>query len=89
MKRKTFCLFAAIAVACLSVSVLASCGGRNVGLESAEAIAERIWNLSKFRPDGFTVDVRSLEMPTEGIAVAYLAVQKYNFFPLLTYLFPE
>ena len=75
MKRKTFCLFAAIAVACLSVSVLASCVGRNVGLESAEAIAERIWNLSKFRPDGFTVDVRSLEMPTEGIAVAYLATQ--------------
>jgi len=50
-------------------------GQTDEGADSAEAIAERLWNFSQFRPEGFTVDVRTMEQPDEGIAVAYAATQ--------------
>ena len=62
-------------VALVAAVVMPSCSHRDKDRESVEAIAERIWNLSQFRPDGFTIDVRTMEMPTEGIAVAYAATQ--------------
>ena len=65
-------------MAIVVATVFVSCCNKNEKnnvQESPEAIAERIWNLSQFRPDGFTVDVRTMEMPTEGIAVAYAATQ--------------
>lgn len=62
-------------IAVVSAVLFSSCNHKGNSQESAEAIAERIWNLSQFRPDGFTVDVRSMEAPTEGIAVAYSATQ--------------
>lgn len=71
MKKLLFWLLTVTVVA----SFFVSCGNRGNVKESPEAIAERVWNLSQFRPDGFTVDVRTMEMPTEGIAVAYAATQ--------------
>lgn len=62
-------------IAIVVALAFSSCSHRSNEQESAEAIAERIWNLSQFRPDGFTVDVRTMEMPSEGIAVAYAATQ--------------
>lgn len=62
-------------VAIVAAFALSSCSHKGNGQESAEAIAERIWNLSQFSPDGFTIDIRTMEAPTEGIAVAYAATQ--------------
>lgn len=66
-----------ILIICLIILnvVTSSCGHRGNEQASAEAIAERVWSLSQFRPDGFTVDIRTMEVPTEGIAVAYAATQ--------------
>ena len=64
-----------VQVAVAFAVLFSSCNHKGTGQESAEVIAERIWNLSQFRPDGFTVNVRTMEMPTEGIAVAYAATQ--------------
>lgn len=62
-------------VAVFAATVFPSCSRSGNGQESVEDIADRIWNLSRFRPDGFTVDVRTMEMPVAGIAVAYAATQ--------------
>lgn len=34
-----------------------------------------VWTYSQTHPDGFTLDVRTMSEPTEGISVAYAATQ--------------
>ena len=43
--------------------------------DDIEAIADKVWAFSQTHPDGFTVDIRTMKEPTEGIAVAYAATQ--------------
>ncbi|MBP5759743.1 MAG: hypothetical protein J6W45_10110 [Bacteroidales bacterium] len=38
-------------------------------------LADSLWTFSKTHPDGFTLNISTWEMPTEGIAVAYSATQ--------------
>ena len=52
-----------------------SCRHNNSQDKSVEAIVEQVWQFSKTHPDGFTVDVRTMEEVSEGIAVAYAATQ--------------
>lgn len=40
-----------------------------------ETLSDKIWNYSQSHPDGFTLDVRTMTEPTEGIAVSYYATQ--------------
>lgn len=42
---------------------------------TVEALAKRVWQFSLSHPDGFTVDIRTMEEPIEGIAVSYAATQ--------------
>lgn len=37
--------------------------------------SDKIWTYSQSHPDGFTLDVRTMTEPTEGIAVSYYATQ--------------
>lgn len=39
------------------------------------AIADKVWAYSQDHPDGFTLDIRTMTVPTEGIAVSYAATQ--------------
>ena len=41
----------------------------------AQAAADWVWTYSQAHPEGFTVDIRGREVPTEGISVAYAATQ--------------
>lgn len=43
--------------------------------DSLTALADRVWAFSQAHPDGFTIDVRTMTEPTEGIAVSYAATQ--------------
>ena len=43
--------------------------------DNIEAIADKVWAFSQSHPDGFTIDIRTMKEPTEGIAVAYEATQ--------------
>ena len=43
--------------------------------DSITAIADRVWTFSRSRPDGFTLDIRTMTEPTQGIAVSYAATQ--------------
>ena len=40
-----------------------------------EALSDKIWTYSLTHPDGFTIDIRTMTEPTEGIAVSYYATQ--------------
>lgn len=56
--------------------LLTACfNGRLVTATHVENMANQVWTYSMTHPDGFTLDLRSLTEPTEGIAVAYAATQ--------------
>ena len=40
-----------------------------------KAIADKVWTFSQSHPDGFTLNIRTMTEPTEGIAVSYAATQ--------------
>ena len=57
----------------LLLSLLQSCGTpRRL---SKASLADAVWTFSQTHPDGFTLDIRTLTEPTEGISVAYAATQ--------------
>jgi hypothetical protein len=74
MKARFLILLLSIPICCIlqtsctTSSNLARKG--NVG-----ALADKIWTYSQSHPDGFTLDIRTMTEPTEGIAVSYLATQ--------------
>ena len=67
------------------VAVLAICGTASFASCSSNEdnsteqgiidIADKVWAFSQTHPDGFTLDIRTLSEPTEGIAVSYAATQ--------------
>ncbi|MBR1570722.1 MAG: hypothetical protein IJ651_08340 [Bacteroidales bacterium] len=42
---------------------------------SKASLADSVWTFSQSHPDGFTLDIRSMAAPAEGISVAYAATQ--------------
>ena len=54
---------------------LAACGGRGAGRQPVQALADEVWRFGLSHPDGFTLDIRTMQEPTEGIAVSYAATQ--------------
>ena len=67
----------------LLIGVMSSCGPlvrtaqEEVSYTSKESslITDRIWEYSLTHPEGFTLDIRGMEEPKEGICVAYAATQ--------------
>ena len=57
--------------------VLSACSAHDYTAESdsVKAIADKVWAFSQGHPDGFTLDIRTMTEPTEGIAVSYAATQ--------------
>ncbi|MBQ7281067.1 MAG: hypothetical protein IJR13_10190 [Bacteroidales bacterium] len=72
---KSRCRFWTLAV--LAVVMFAACyGGSRLGSAVDEpSVAERVWAYGMRHPEGFTLCLRTMECPTEGIAVAYAATQ--------------
>lgn len=72
MKRSVplFSALAALAVLCSSCSSF-----RATGRDDASAIADKVWAFGQAHPDGFTLDIRTMAEPTEGVAVSYAATQ--------------
>ena len=40
-----------------------------------EGLANQVWHYSQSHPDGFTIDLGTMSVPTEGIVVAYEETQ--------------
>ena len=70
----------------LLIAVLTICGTASFASRSSNEdnateqsiitnIADKVWSFSQSHPDGFTIDIRTMTEPTEGIAVSYAATQ--------------
>ena len=66
-----------VALSLCCVALLASCstGGRATERDDASAIADKVWAFGQTHPDGFTLDIRTMTEPAEGIVVSYAATQ--------------
>ena len=60
-----------------NATVLSACSHNDNPTEQSEvtSISDKVWDFSQTHPDGFTLDIRSMAEPTEGIVVGYLETQ--------------
>ncbi len=58
-----------------SFASCASNDGNATEQSEITAIADKVWAFSQTHPDGFTINIRTMTEPTEGIAVSYEATQ--------------
>ncbi len=59
-------------------SVFMACSSNDdnpAGQTDVSAISDKVWAYSQTHPDGFTLDIRTMTEPTEGIAVSYAATE--------------
>ena len=65
------------ALALFCQALLSACSSSNHATEqdSIAVIADKVWAFSHSHPEGFTLDLRTMTEPTEGIAVSYAATQ--------------
>jgi len=74
MQRKKILLWTTATLVCCFL--LTACfGGRLITTARVESAANQVWNYSISHPDGFTINLRTMTEPAEGIAVAYAATQ--------------
>lgn len=60
-----------------NATVLSACSHNDNTTEQREvtSISDKVWDFSQTHPAGFTLDIRSMSEPAEGIAVSYLETQ--------------
>jgi len=60
-----------------SATVLSACSQNDNPTEQSgvTSISDKVWDYSQTHPDGFTLDIRAMTEPTEGIAVSYAETQ--------------
>jgi len=56
------------------LTVLSACTKED-SQDRVTAISDAVWSFSQANPDGFTLDIRLMSVPKEGIAVSYAATQ--------------
>ena len=75
-RLKTWFLIAVLSI-CGTASFASCASNDGNATEQSEitAIADKVWAFSQTHPDGFTINIRTMTEPTEGIAVSYAAMQ--------------
>lgn len=73
MTRKQYWLLALMLTLCCGTTMVSACSKDDEPSEQNEisAIADKIWDYSLSHPDGFTLDIRTMTEPSEGISVSY------------------
>ena len=77
LEKYRFWLLLAVLAICGTAS-FASCSSNEDNAteqHNITTIADKVWAFSQTHPDGFTLDIRTMTVPTEGIAVSYAATQ--------------
>ena len=64
-----------LTLCCGTVFTACSNSDNSTGQGNVATIADKVWNYSQAHPDGFTLDIRTMTEPTEGIAVSYAETQ--------------
>jgi len=75
-RLKTWFLIAVLAIS--GTVCFASCSSNEDNAteqSNISVIAEKVWAFSQTHPDGFTIDIRTMTEPKEGIVVSYAATQ--------------
>ena len=77
MKKMMLWVLAATLTICGTVSFASCSSNEDNATEQRNIfdIADKVWAYSQTHPDGFTLDIRTMTEPTEGIAVSYAATQ--------------
>jgi len=77
LKRLKTGLFIAVLTICGTASFASCSSNEDNATEQGDItnLADQVWTFSQAHPDGFTIDIRSMTEPTEGIAVSYAATQ--------------
>ena len=75
-RLKSWFLIAVLTI-CGTVSFASCSSNKDSATEQSNisVIADKVWTFSQTHPDGFTIDIRTMTEPTEGIAVSYAATQ--------------
>ena len=75
-RLKTWFLIAVLSI-CGTASFASCASNDGNATEQSEitVIADKVWAFSQTHPDGFTINIRTMTEPTEGIAVSYAATQ--------------
>lgn len=60
---------------CTTLTACTRNDDNQAGQTNVSAISDNVWAFSQTHPDGFTLDIRTMTEPTEGIAVSYAATQ--------------
>ena len=77
MKKMMLWVLAATLTICGTVSFASCSSNEDNATEQRNIfdIADKVWAYSQTHPDGFTLDIRTMTEPTEGIAVSYAATE--------------
>ena len=78
MKKETIKLWGLpLIITLCCATVLSACSNSDNATEqnSVSVIADKVWAFSQIHPDGFTLNIRTMTEPTEGIAVSYAETQ--------------
>ena len=73
--NKNWVLAAALIICGATAMTACSLNDNPAGQTDVSAISDKVWAYSQTHPDGFTLDIRTMTEPTEGIAVSYAATQ--------------
>ena len=77
MERLKTWVFIAVLAFCGTASLTSCSSNKDNATEQSfiKGIADRVWAFSQAHPDGFTINIRTMTEPAEGIAVSYAATQ--------------
>ena len=64
-----------ILAAAMMLAVPACKNNDKPSVNEIDVIADKVWVFSQSHPEGFTLDIRTMTEPTEGIAVSYAETQ--------------
>ena len=75
--KLSFVLFLTLVIICgmFSCATYTSCTDNTVEQSNISRISDQVWIYSQSHPDGFTIDIRNMSEPSEGISVSYAATQ--------------
>lgn len=75
IRNKLWMLTVILALGSFTVLAVSECCDSPVEQEDVSNVADKVWAFSQTHPEGFTLNIRTMTEPTEGIAVSYAETQ--------------
>lgn len=75
IRNKLWMLTVILALGNFTVLAVSECCDNPAEQEDVSNVADKVWAFSQTHPEGFTLNIRTMTEPTEGIAVSYAETQ--------------